>query len=201
MAVATPGGRADGADRAAERVLASVTVRPHVPMQMYTCLPQVLALGLARALAAAGQDGARVAWPNAVAVDGEALLRVDVRAGYDEGMFGSCDVVLLADDPRVAPGGEELAYALEQASAQWEDRLRRACVVAGPLAPLLDDYFETMDAANERVEVVYPNGRVAARGVLAGLDVWGRASVRTDSGRELSISPEQASIRRERLRA
>ena len=75
MAVATPGGRADGADRAAERVLASVTVRPDVPMQMYTCLPQVLALGLARALAAAGQDGARVAWPNAVAVDGEALLK------------------------------------------------------------------------------------------------------------------------------
>ena len=71
-------------------------------------------------------------------------------------------------------------------------------MVAGPLAPLLDDYFDTMDAANERVEVVYPNGRVAARGVLAGLDVWGRASVRTDSGRELSISPEQASIRRER---
>jgi len=166
-------------------------------MQMYTCLPQVLALGLARALAAAGLSAARVAWPNAVAVDGDRLLRVDVRAGYDEGMFGSCDVVLLAGDDHALPGGEELASALEQASAQWEDRLRRACVVAGPLAPLLDDYFDTMDAANERV-VVYPNGRVAARGVLAGLDVWGRASVRTDSGRELSISPEQASIRRER---
>ncbi|MGN0296685.1 MAG: hypothetical protein ACI4B2_05645 [Parafannyhessea sp.] len=204
MAVATPdgaAGRTDGPERAAERVLASVTVRPDVPMQMYTCLPQVLALGLARALAAAGLAGARVAWPNAVAVDGDRLLRVDVRAGYDEGMFGNCDVVLLAGDDRALPRGEELVSALEQTCAQWEDRLRRACVVAGPLAPLLDDYFDTMDAANERVEVVYPNGRVAARGVLAGLDVWGRASVRTDSGRELSISPEQASIRRERARA
>ena len=44
-------------------------------------------------------------------------------------------------------------------------------------------------------EVVYPNGRVAAAGTLTAVDVWGRATVRLADGRELVVSPEQASLR------
>ena len=43
--------------------------------------------------------------------------------------------------------------------------------------------------------VVYPNGRVAAAGTLTAVDVWGRATVHLADGRELVISPEQASLR------
>ena len=43
--------------------------------------------------------------------------------------------------------------------------------------------------------VVYPTGRVAAAGTLTAVDVWGRATVHLADGRELVISPEQASLR------
>ncbi|MGN0077070.1 MAG: hypothetical protein ACI38Z_08870 [Parafannyhessea sp.] len=177
--------------------LARATVRPDVPMQMYTCLPQVLALGLAKSLGQRGVDDVRVSWPASVSVGGEPALRVDVRAGYDEGMYAACEVAALEGAAGLPELADEamLAAALEDAAGAWETSLRAAHVVAGPLAPLLEEYFDLLDCANREVEVVYPNGRVATRGVLAGMDVWGRAAVRCASGRELNISPEQASIR------
>lgn len=166
-------------------------------MQMYTCLPQVLALALAHSLRDGGVGDALVSWPASVSVGGVPVLRVDVRAGYDEGMYAACEVAALEGAANFPALADEalLASALEEATGAWEASLRAARVVAGPLAPLLDEYFDLLDCANQEVEVVYPNGRVAARGVLAGMDVWGRAAVRCDSGRELNVSPEQASIR------
>ena len=66
---------------------------------------------------------------------------------------------------------------------------------AGPVAPVLSDYFDALALMGHETDVVYPNGRVAARGTLTAVDVWGRATVRLVDGRELVISPEQASLR------
>ena len=47
----------------------------------------------------------------------------------------------------------------------------------------------------EKVEVLR-GGRVIGRGELAGVDVWGRATVRLDNGtQELEVAPEQARLR------
>ena len=60
---------------------------------------------------------------------------------------------------------------------------------------MLSDYFDALALMGHEADVVYPNGRVAARGTLTAVDVWGRATVRLADGRELVISPEQASLR------
>lgn len=66
---------------------------------------------------------------------------------------------------------------------------------AGPVAPVLSNYFDALALMGRSCEVVYPNGRVAAAGTLTAVDVWGRATVRLADGRELVVSPEQASLR------
>lgn len=165
-------------------------------MQMYTCLPAVLALGVARALTDAGVEGVAVSWPSSVSVDGRGVARIDAHAGYDNGLYANCDLVELEEGSPISANAELVGDAMEEAASSWEAALRRAGTVAGPLAPVLNEYFDLLDCANSEVEIVFPNGRVAARGTLAGMDVWGRATVRTPSGQELEVSPEQASLRR-----
>lgn len=189
----------DEAPAADARAVVAVRLRPDVPMQMFTCISAVCAIGACRSLREAGADGAAIAWPANISLHGEPLVRISAHAGYEEGLFADVELAWLPDEPVASLDWEKIAPllpdAVRLACDEWEARLRRAHVVAGPLAPLLDDYFVLLEAANRPVEVVYPNGRLAARGVLCGMDVWGRASVRTASGRVLDISPEQARIR------
>ena len=165
----------------------SLTLRPAVPMGFVTGAPYVCALGVAREL------GARLSWPHGVvSAEGEPLVYVDARAGYDdEGVFVRCD--LTWDE-----GGGLDAAALERAAAgavdAWAGEYAAGRGVAGPLASVLGDYFDVLLGMGEQVEVLR-GGRVVARGTLAGVDVWGRATVRLEDGRELELAPEQAALR------
>lgn len=168
--------------------VASLTLRPAVPMGHVTGVPYVAALAAAREL------GARLRWPHeVVAEDGEPLARVGARAGYDdEGLFVTCEI---------APSGEKDldAAALERAAREgvdaWVADVASGHAAAGPLAPVLGDYFDVLLGMGERVEVVR-GGRAIGRGTLAGVDVWGRATVRLEDGaQELEIAPEQAMLR------
>ena len=140
-------------------------VRPQIPMYCLQGAAYVCALG-----AAAAVDGC-VGWPFAV-VDktGAPLATVEAHGGYDdEGLF-----------IRVTGEGltDEMVAGIRDRISAWQDEIsRRQGAVAGPLAPLLEDY-----------------GNIAARGTFCGVDVWGRATVRTASGRELEVAPEQASL-------
>ena len=168
--------------------VASFTLRPAVPMGHVTGVPFVVALAVAREL------GARLRWPHEV-VDkgGESIALVRGRAGYDdEGMFVTC---------QIAPSGEKdldaapLKAAARAGAAAWEADISAGRAAAGPLAPVLGDYFDALLDMGGEVEVVRA-GRVLARGTLAGVDVWGRATVRLDDGaQELEIAPEQAELR------
>lgn len=166
---------------------ASLTLRPGVPMGLVTGVPYVAVLGVAREL------GARLRWPHLVVDEkGEPLAALRARAGYDdEGVFVSCDIVPAGE-------GELDAAALERAARgavdAWAAEVRAGRAAAGPLAPVLGDYFDALLGMGEPVEVVRA-GRVLGRGRLAGVDVWGRATVRLDDGRELEVAPEQAELR------
>ena len=168
--------------------IASFTLRPAVPMGHVTGVPFVVALAVAREL------GARLRWPHEVVdKDGEPVALVRGRAGYDdEGMFVTC---------QISPSGEKDldAAALEGAAragvTAWGAAVSAGRAAAGPLAPVLSDYFDALLGMGEKVEVVRA-GRVLARGALVGVDVWGRATVRLDDGaQELEIAPEQADLR------
>ena len=101
--------------------------------------------------------------------------------------------------PLELPGFEELALALRAGIVrrcdEWASAVGAGRAVAGPLAPVLSEYFDRLPALGHEVLVVYPNGRAMARGTFVAVDVWGRATVRLSDGREIEVSSEQASLR------
>ncbi|MDM8270751.1 hypothetical protein [Thermophilibacter provencensis] len=168
--------------------VASFTVRPAVPMGHVTGVPFVVALGVAESL------DARLGWPYEVLrAPGEPLAHVRARAGYDdEGVFVACDVVSQGEKDLDAAALEAAARARVDA---WAADVAAGRAAAGPLAPVLGTYFDALLGMGETCEVVRA-GRVIARGELAGVDVWGRATVRLENGtQELEIAPEQAELR------
>ena len=165
----------------------SLVLRPAVPMGFVTGAPYVCALGVAREL------GAQVSWPHGVAsAEGEPLVFVDARAGYDdEGVFVRCDLAWDAEKNLDAAAVERAA---RDAVAAWEQAYAAGRGSAGPLASVLGEYFDVLLGMGGEVEVLR-GGRVACRGTLAGVDVWGRATVKLPDGRELELAPEQARLR------
>lgn len=77
----------------------------------------------------------------------------------------------------------------------WQSAIANGHGVAGPLAPVLSDYFDALYLVGEPVDVIYPNGNLMSHGTFAGVDVWGRATIRKNDGSEIAISSEQASLR------
>ena len=67
--------------------------------------------------------------------------------------------------------------------------------VAGAVAPVADEWFDRLRWMNSQVEALLPDGRPCARGRLCGLDAWGRVSVELDGGEQVTLAPEQASLR------
>ncbi|WP_307738904.1 biotin--[acetyl-CoA-carboxylase] ligase [uncultured Parolsenella sp.] len=97
------------------------------------------------------------------------------------------------------PGFDELAEALRRGIVArvdaWSAAYAEGRAAAGPLAPILSEYFDEIPLLGHEAEAVLPDGRVCARGEFAGLDVWGRATLRLADGRELDFASEQASLR------
>lgn len=180
----------------ADTLLVELVVRPEVGMAFLTGVPYAAALGVADALAGLGASEVGVAWPHDVCGPDGVMATVRTTAGYGEGMFVVCHVAL---------GGvtEQTADALADAVAEgvlahvtsWAEGIAQAGRAATPLGPVLNELFDRMPLMGKPAEVVYPNGKVAMRGTLVGMDVWGRATVRNEFGRDLDIAPEHASIR------
>ena len=176
-------------------------MRPQVPMGAFHALGYVCAMGVAEGLREAGVGFAAVGWPQDV-VDARTyrqIAKLTMHAGYNKGMFGTCTVVagqqigLLRDY-----ANDVLAAAIEagvQARvASWEQAIAAGGGVAGPLAPVLSEYFDLVPLLGHPAQAVYPNGNVMAEGTFAGIDIWGRATIVTADGHEVEFSPEQASI-------
>lgn len=169
-------------------------VRPQVPMGYLDATTAVVALGLAEALESAGRT-AFVRWPDGVVGQDGRVTLLRGHASLDEGGV-VVEVTLEAAD-----GGEplELVEGAEEAVAlrveRWSADVRRTRGAGGPWAPFLSDYFDHEPRLGRAVDVVYPNGRVWARGTFAGLDVWGRATVLLDGGSQLEFSSAQATVR------
>lgn len=184
---------ADGALRLA------VLLRPGVPMGHLMGLRSVCALGALDALREKS-PAATLAWPgDVVLADGgghatSELCRLNVHAGTGEaGMFAVCEATcagLLSEKD-----AEPLARAICARVDAWAADVKAGRGAAGPLAPILSEFFDNLALMGHEAGVVYPNGRVAAEGTFTAVDVWGRATVRLADGRELVISPEQASLR------
>ncbi len=92
----------------------------------------------------------------------------------------------------------ELACAIRDAVVARVDAWAAAISArpaAGPLAPVLSEYFDMLPMMGRDVAVVAPEGHVVDTGILSGVDAWGRAIVRTPSGEEKALVAEAASLR------
>ena len=160
----------------------AAVLRPRVPMGFIDGTTFVASLGAAESL------GAHVAWPNAVVdADGAELVRVTCRAGYDdEGIYVTCEL----DGDAATDAVVDAVVARVDA---WGDAVA-AGSKAGPLAAVLEEYFDACLLMGRAVRVVRRDGSVACEGTLAGMDIWGRVTVKLDDGREVEIAPGQASV-------
>lgn len=191
-----------GGIRAVGDELACVTLRPQVPMGAFHALGYVCAMGAAEGLREAGVSFAAVGWPQDV-VDARSLrplASLQMHAGYDRGIYATCSVVASQQIGLLrALSNEDLAAALAQGVearvASWEQRIAAGGGVAGPLAPVLSEYFDLVALLGRPAVAVYPNGNEMARGTFAGVDIWGRATLVTEDGQELEFPPERAGIR------
>ncbi len=59
---------------------------------------------------------------------------------------------------------------------------------------MLGEYFDMVPALGHRAAAVSPNGHPLAIGTFAGVDVWGRATIKTTVD-EREFAPEVARIR------
>lgn len=172
----------------------TLRLRPDVPMHLLTCVPSVCALGICRGLRADSASEAAIRWPSDVTL-GDALIRLRSHAGFEDGMYVDLTLSIEGDCPDEARLLQSAGSWASSSCEEWERRLRAAGTVAGPLAPVLEDYFDALEGSNQQVDVIYPNGRVAASGVLCGVDVWGRVTVRLEDGQEMDLAPEMGRIR------
>lgn len=180
-----------------ESMTFATIVRPEVPMGQLVAAPPVMALGVLDALEAVGmpQEEIGIAWPSDVVRvrDNERLATVSAKAGYAGGMF------VVAEARLAVGGGEALARALCDAmgarAEAWGAASHTSQAKAGPWAPFLPEYFDRVALMGQPVDVCYPNGRVYARGHFVGIDIWGRATVRTARAGDLEFSAEQYRIR------
>lgn len=183
----------------------AVLLRPGVPMGHLMGARSVCALGVLDCLRSHA-DAAALAWPGDVVVPDAAghaastIARLSAHAATGEaGMFVVCEarVALPALPAGTNPDdlARELAASISARVDVWAQDVAAGRGAAGPLAPVLSEFFDDLALMGHEASVVYPNGRVAATGTFTAVDVWGRATVRLADGRELVISPEQASLR------
>lgn len=97
-----------------------------------------------------------------------------------------------------APEMRALAVALRDAMVArvdaWAARMASMPVGTGPMAPVLNEYFDMVPMLGHQVAVLGPNGRAIDTGTFGGLDIWGRAVVVTPTG-EQTFPAEAVSLR------
>lgn len=165
----------------------SLVVRPDVNMHAFHGLPFVAAMGMMDALVGtaaapglglAGKVG--IQWPSDIVCGAPAFetsfARVTVNGGAGAaGMFGAVTVdiersalselgVDVADEALV----ETLAAAVLARVDAWAVVANTPQGAAGPLAPVLGEYFDMVPLLGRQVAAVSPNGLPLAVGVFAG---------------------------------
>lgn len=102
-------------------------------------------------------------------------------------------------EPAATLTNEHIATTLRDAVlarvSAWEHDINSGVAVAGPLASVLNEYYDQMELLAQQVDAVLPDGRVVVTGMLVGMDIWGRVTLLDADEREHEFAPEQVSLR------
>lgn len=112
--------------------------------------------------------------------------------------LGPISLAELVGEGAEVPCLQDLAARLRDAVVArvdvWAEAVRAGGAAAGPLAPILAEYFDMVPMLGHQVAVLSPAGHLMNTGVFAGLDMWGRACVMTPAG-EQTYPSEAVSLR------
>lgn len=142
---------------------------------------------------------------NVAPATADSASQVQVASGTDavpspEALARTC-LEELVEDPSKLPAFEDIAELLRRRIVArvdaWDLACRQGRAQAGPLAPILNEYFDCCPLLGHRVRALSPEGELVCTGYFAGLDCWGRATVRRDDGAEVVYTSEMVSLRRE----
>lgn len=191
----------------------SLVARPAVGMQAFHALPFVAAMGMMDALAGAGDvpglglaGKVGIQWPSDVVCGAPAfetqLASVAVNGGAGAaGMFAVVTVRIVCAELTGLGVNEAEGALVERLTGAVLARIDSWAVAAntpqgkmGPLAPVLAEYFDMVPLLGHQAAAISPNGLPLAVGVFAGLDIWGRATLKTEAG-EQEFPPEAVKIR------
>lgn len=112
--------------------------------------------------------------------------------------LGPISLAELVEEGAEVPSLPDLAARLRDAVVAridaWAEAVRTGGAAAGPLTPILAEYFDMVPMLGHQVAVLSPTGHLMNTGVFAGLDMWGRACVMTPAG-EQTYPSEAVSLR------
>lgn len=77
----------------------------------------------------------------------------------------------------------------------YEEAVAQGRSAAGPMAPVLSEYFDMVPMLGKYVVALTPDGSPVQVATFGGIDTWGRAILVDESGSEKSFSAEAVSLR------
>ena len=76
----------------------------------------------------------------------------------------------------------------------WQAFVHKHPQYPGTISSVADEYFAAQAWMGKRVSVALLHKNTTIQGRFAGIDIWGRASIIEDDGKELICAPEQVSM-------
>lgn len=85
-------------------------------------------------------------------------------------------------------------YVLKRVDA-YATSVKAGRTAAGPMAPILSEYFDMIPMLGKYVVALKSDGAPAMVGTFGGIDTWGRAILVDDQGKEHAFASEVVSLR------
>lgn len=178
----------------------NVRLYPHVRMAHIQGIGFICTLGVWDACRELCGVPAQILWPYAVEVvyaSSRVAFEIKTHGGVsDEGVFVDIDVICTCDDRKILAGlpqdfSREVISAIHKRMAVWEEKEQTSAVIAGPLAPFMDEYYASLRDIGTFV-TLRPHDKDMY--TFAGIDAWGHAHLLDSEHNETSVAPDTANL-------
>lgn len=206
------------AEPARTQLLTQLRVALDVPLSQISGAPSIFSLAVVDALRILVPDArVSIAWPWDIVLEllGKTYTISCIHhGGYDEdGMFCTCECVADASlfaclkERHKAQGLASTEHSYTQTTLadtiqtcvreridSWQVFVHKHPQYPGTISSVADEYFAAQAWMGKKVSVALLHKNTTIQGRFAGIDIWGRASVIEDDGKELICAPEQVSM-------
>lgn len=178
----------------------NVRLYPHVRMAHIQGIGFICTLGVWDACRELCGVSAQILWPYVVEVVGASscvAFEIKTHGGVsDDGVFVDIDVICTCDDGKTFADlpqdfSREVISAIRKRMVAWEEKEQTSAVIAGPLAPFMDEYYASLRDIGTLV-ALRPHDKDTY--TFAGIDAWGHAHLLDSEHNETSVAPDTAHL-------